>query len=127
MMKDKETLKYIIIIIIMTLILGVLWFLIVTDKSNRTNDNTPIQTNSSSTSYSASKEITKDETITRVLNYYHYVSLYYDSFTNLPHMCSGVSSRRIVPLMLALISSSIHSSSSVNLWLSFLAISFMTS
>lgn len=66
-MKNKKNLLYIGIIIILIVILAVFWFLIVknTDKSN--NDGMqggPGMNNGSSATYSAVKEITKDEDIT---------------------------------------------------------------
>ena len=65
-MKNKTTITYVIIIIILTIILGVLWFLIInTNNNNNSNNNgRPEMNNSSKASYSAAKEITKDEDIT---------------------------------------------------------------
>ena len=60
-MKDKKNLLYIGIIIILTIILIVLWYLII-NKNNTTN-NIPNINNNSSITYSAVKEITKDEKI----------------------------------------------------------------
>ena len=57
----KNTWIYIIIIIVLTLILGLFWYLII--NSNKDNNN--MNNNSSNTSYSAVKEITKDETISK--------------------------------------------------------------
>ena len=65
-MKNNKTLKYIIIISVLVLILAILWILIITDKktSNSNNIKTPLgMNNNSNTSYSAVKEITKDETV----------------------------------------------------------------
>ena len=63
-MKDKNNLLNIIIIIVLVVILGVLWFLIIhnTSKSNPNNSVSGMN-NSSSITYSAAKEITKDEDI----------------------------------------------------------------
>ena len=66
-MKDKKTLIYIIIIVSLVTILGLLWFLIISDLNNKnSNDNKNIQNtnNSGSVSYSAVKKITSDENIT---------------------------------------------------------------
>ena len=64
-MKNKKYLIYILIIIILTLILGVLWFLIVNE--NKENGITSVKkqdkVTSSSVSYSSAKSITKDENI----------------------------------------------------------------
>ena len=67
-MKDKKNLLYVIIISVLVIILAVLWFLIVsnTNKSNSNNgmQGEPGMNNNSSATYSAVKEITKDEDIT---------------------------------------------------------------
>ena len=69
-MKDKKILLYIIIIMVLVIILGVLWFLIINSTNNNSNSNTsnnkngPGMNNSSSTSYSSVKEISKDEDVT---------------------------------------------------------------
>lgn len=68
-MKDKKNLLYIIIISVLVIILGILWFLIInnTNKNNSNNNNNqggPGMNNTSSATYSAVKEITKDEDIT---------------------------------------------------------------
>ena len=60
-MKDKKNLLYIGIIIILTIILIVLWYLII-NKNNTTN-NIPNINNNTSVTYSAVKEINKDEDI----------------------------------------------------------------
>ena len=60
-MKDKKNLLYIGIIIILTIILIVLWYLII-NKNNTTN-NIPNINNNTSITYSAVKEINKDEDI----------------------------------------------------------------
>ena len=67
-MEKKNTLSYIIIIVILVAILGLLWFLII-NNTNKNNSNNGIQggpgmNNNSSATYSAVKEITKDEDIT---------------------------------------------------------------
>ena len=58
----KKTWIYIIIIIVLSIILGFLWFKIIY-YSNNSNNNQPIMNNSSNISYSATKEITKNEDI----------------------------------------------------------------
>lgn len=58
-MKDKKTLIYLIIITFLTLVLGLLWYLIIND--NKTNK---LSNNSTNTSYKGVKEITKDEDLT---------------------------------------------------------------
>ncbi len=66
-MKDKRNLLYIITIVVLIIILGVLWYLIVSDNNKNIssgNGEVPGMNNNSKTSYSAVKEITKDETIT---------------------------------------------------------------
>ena len=70
-MKDKKNILYIIIIAVLIAILGVLWFLIINNNTNNNSNNTinnnnsgPGMNNNSSASYSAVKEITKDEDIT---------------------------------------------------------------
>lgn len=69
-MKDKKNLLYIIIISALVIILGVLWFLIISNNSSNSNDGSnnsnggPGMNNNSSATYSAVKEITKDEDIT---------------------------------------------------------------
>ena len=65
-MNKKETLIGIIIIIVLSLILGLLWFLIInnTNKNNNINSNNqPSMNNSSNITYSSVKTITKDKTI----------------------------------------------------------------
>ena len=62
-MKDKKTLIYIIIITILVLILGLLWFVII-DSTNKVNSNNTNSNTSNNTTYSAAKEITSDEEIT---------------------------------------------------------------
>ena len=59
---EKKTLMYIIIIISLILLLGVLWYFIITD-TNTPNMNRPEQMNNNNISYSASKEITSEEDI----------------------------------------------------------------
>ena len=63
-MNSKKTLIYIIIIIFLVFLLGLFWFLIITN-TNKSNSNNNGQTmnNSTSISYSAVREITKDEEI----------------------------------------------------------------
>ena len=60
-MKDKKYLIYIIIIIVLIIILSVLWYLII---NNTPSTNNPPEMNNTSATYSAVKEITKDEDIT---------------------------------------------------------------
>ena len=65
-MKDKKTIIYIVTIALLIIILGVLWFLIITDNNNSNSNNTNkhSQGSNSSISYSSPKEITNDEDIT---------------------------------------------------------------
>ena len=65
-MKDKKNLLYAIIITVLVVILSVLWFLIVTNNKNSNSSNGPggPGNNSANVTYSAVKEITKDEEIT---------------------------------------------------------------
>lgn len=65
-MKDKKTLIYISIIVCLALVLGVLWYLIISNNSNtnNSNNNAPGMNNNTSISYSGAKEITKDEDLT---------------------------------------------------------------
>lgn len=72
-MKDNKNLFYVIIITILVLILGVLWFLIIKNNNSNSSNNSsngnngsngPGMNNTASISYSASKEITTDEDIT---------------------------------------------------------------
>lgn len=60
-MKDKKNLTYIIIIVILTAILGILWFLII--NANKSGNSEPAMNNNSSVTYSAIKAITQDEDI----------------------------------------------------------------
>ena len=68
-MKDKKTLWYVIIIVVLVTILGALWFLMInvnnsSNNSGKEGNTGPGMNNNSNTTYSATKEITKDETIT---------------------------------------------------------------
>ena len=63
----KKTLIYIITIVILSIILGVLWFLIINTGSNNKSNNNGFNgqnNNGRNVSYSSVKEITKDEDIT---------------------------------------------------------------
>lgn len=60
----KKTWIYIIIIIVLSIILGFLWFKII-NYSNKSNNNQPGMNNSSNISYSATKEINKNEDISK--------------------------------------------------------------
>ena len=60
----KKTWIYIIILIVLSIILGFLWFKIIY-YSNNSNNNQPIMNNSSNISYSATKEITKNEDVSK--------------------------------------------------------------
>ena len=66
-MKDKKNLIYIITISVLVIILCILWFLIINSSNNKNsnsnNNRGPGMNNNSSVSYSASKEVTKDEDI----------------------------------------------------------------
>ena len=67
-MKNKKNILYLVVIFVLVIILAILWFLII--KNNNTNNNAnnnqggPGMNNNSSATYSAVKEITKDEDIT---------------------------------------------------------------
>ena len=68
-MKDKKNLLYVIIVVILAIILGVLWYLIISNTNSKSNSNSnnnggPGTNNTSSATYSAVKEITKEENIT---------------------------------------------------------------
>ena len=68
-MKDKKTLWYVIIIVVLVTILGALWFLMInvnnsSNNSGKEGNTGPGMNNNSNTTYSGVKEITKDETIT---------------------------------------------------------------
>ncbi len=67
-MKDKKNLIYIIVIAVLTIILGLLWFLILSSGNsnsgnNRSNGNQGGPNGGGTVSYSAVKEITEDTTI----------------------------------------------------------------
>ena len=64
-MKDKKNLFYAIIIAALVVVLGLLWFLMIHTINANFANNSTVQTmsNNSSASYSAVKEITKDEDI----------------------------------------------------------------
>lgn len=68
-MKISKNITYLITIIALFVILGILWFLIISDGnksySNQSNNGGPNMNNSGSASYTSVKEITKDEEITR--------------------------------------------------------------
>ncbi|MBR2708078.1 MAG: hypothetical protein IKE90_01430 [Bacilli bacterium] len=64
-MNNKKTLSYIFIIVFLLVTLGLLWYLIITNNTKSNRDNTPPGMNSSSVEYSAAKEITEDEDISR--------------------------------------------------------------
>ena len=66
-MKNQKTLLYIIIIVILVAILAVLWFLMISGNnatSNSNNNGVSEINNTSSATYAAVKEITKDEDLT---------------------------------------------------------------
>ena len=70
-MKNKKNLLYAIIIIASLIVLGTLWYLIITNtnntsagNNNNNNNNAPGMNNNSTATYSAVKEITKDEDLT---------------------------------------------------------------
>ena len=62
-MNRKQTIIYGITIAVLVVVLGVFWFLII-DALDNSGDEVSMMNNSSSTSYSATKEITTDEDIT---------------------------------------------------------------
>ena len=61
-MKDKKTLTYIIVIVVLTIVLGIMWYVIISDNNTSTNT-MPGMNNNSTATYSASKEISSDEDI----------------------------------------------------------------
>ena len=61
-MKDKKTIIYVSIIIILVIVLGFLWYILISD--NNTKSQSSNKTNKSSTSYKSATTITKDNTIT---------------------------------------------------------------
>ena len=61
----KKTWIYIIIIIVLSIILGFLWFKIINNSNNSNNNNQPGMNNSFNISYSATKKITKNEDISK--------------------------------------------------------------
>ncbi len=65
-MKDKNNILYIVIIFILAVVLGLLWYLIITynPNTNGSGNNGGGMNNSSSATYSSVKEITSDEEIT---------------------------------------------------------------
>ncbi len=64
-MRDKRTLWYILIIVVLVIILGILWILMMSgNNSGNQNKTRPGMNNNSNIVYSATSEITKDETIT---------------------------------------------------------------
>ena len=67
-MKDKKNLIYLITIITLVIILGILWFLIITNtnklNNNNTNNNNEHGNNNTQVTYKAVKEITEDKDIT---------------------------------------------------------------
>ena len=64
-MNNKKTLSYVFIIVFLLVTLGLLWYLIITNNKSSNTENTPPGMNSSSVEYSAAKEITEDEDISR--------------------------------------------------------------
>ena len=64
-MNNKKTLSYVFIIVFLLVTLGLLWYLIITNNRSSNTGNTPPGMNSSSVEYSAAKEITEDEDISR--------------------------------------------------------------
>ena len=64
-MNNKKTLSYVFIIVFLLVTLGLLWYLIITNNKSSNTGNTPPGMNSSSVEYSAVKEITEDEDISR--------------------------------------------------------------
>ena len=69
-MKNKKNIYYIITIIVLVVVLGILWYLIINNTNNNSNNignnmnGGSRMNNSSSVTYSAIKEITKDENLT---------------------------------------------------------------
>lgn len=63
-MKDKKNILYAITIIVLVIILCILWILIINNTNKNNNNSSPNMNNNTNITYSASKEITKDEDIT---------------------------------------------------------------
>jgi hypothetical protein len=68
-MENKKTIIYISIIVVLSIILGVLWFLIINTNNNKNSNSNnsgggPGMNNNTNITYSSAKEITKDEDIT---------------------------------------------------------------
>ena len=66
-MKEKKTLSYLIIILVLGVILVVLWYLLIKENSshNKTNNTSSPENHNSNITYSSVKEITENETITK--------------------------------------------------------------
>ena len=63
-MKEKKTIVYIAIIIGLILVLGLIWYFITNNDNTREMNGPGMPNGNSNVSYSAKKEITRDETIT---------------------------------------------------------------
>ena len=68
-MENKKTIIYISIIVVLSIILGVLWFLIINTNNNKNSNSNnsrggPGMNNNTNITYKSAKEITKDEDIT---------------------------------------------------------------
>ena len=63
-MKDKKTLTYITIIVVLVIMLGVMWFTIISDDNKSNNNTLPGMNNNSQATYSGVKEKTSNEDIT---------------------------------------------------------------
>ena len=67
-MKDKKTLKYIIVIAVLLITIGLLWYFMISGNTTTTNNNSTnnSQQNSNNTTYSSAKTISSDEDLSNV-------------------------------------------------------------
>ena len=67
-MKDKKTLKYIIVIAVLLIIIGLLWYFMISGNTTTTNNSSTnnSQQNSNNTTYSSAKTISSDEDLSNV-------------------------------------------------------------
>lgn len=67
-MKDKKTLKYIIVIAVLLISIGLLWFFMISGNNNTNNSSTnnSQQKSNSNTTYSSAKTISSDEDLSNV-------------------------------------------------------------
>ena len=67
-MKDKKTLKYIIVIAVLLIIIGLVWYFMISGNTTTTNNSSTnnSQQNSNNTTYSSAKTISSDEDLSNV-------------------------------------------------------------